>query len=73
MSIWRSLSDLERWAEGHYAHLMSYVRSVQHGTRHGASAKLSRYHEVLVPTSDQIQMEYRNCHGKTGVLEIAIS
>lgn len=71
MSIWRSLSHLERWAEGHYTHLTSYVKSVQHGTRHGAAAKLSRYHEVVVPTEQQVRLEYRNCHPRTGVLGIS--
>lgn len=71
MSIWRSLAHLERWAEGHFNHLASYVSSVKHAERYGAATRLSRYHEVLVPAAEQMVFEYRNCHGGTGLLMAA--
>lgn len=71
LSIWRSLSQLELWAESHFTHLDSYVGALQHGERHGAAGRFSRYHEVLVPDATQARFEYLNCHAATGVMATA--
>lgn len=68
MSVWHSLEHLERWAESHFNHLASYLGAVRHGQRFGVETQLSRYHEVIVPTAEQVTLEYRNCHEKTGLL-----
>lgn len=68
LSVWRSLAQLERWAETHHTHLESYVGSVRHAQHFGAATRFSRYHEVLVPTAQQARFEYRNCHPATGLL-----
>jgi len=68
LSLWRSLADLERWAEVQPTHLASYVGSVRHAERFGAATRFSRYHEVLVPAAQQARFEYRHCHAGTGVL-----
>lgn len=71
MSWWKSLADLERWAESHPTHLaifgavMNYLRKV------GAAAKLKLYHEVTVAAASEQYFEYCNCHSKTGMLRIA--
>lgn len=71
LSLWRSLEQLERWAEVHFNHLASYLGAVRHGQRFGAEARFSRYHEVVVPTAEQVTLEYRNCHEQTGLLSAA--
>lgn len=68
MSIWRSLIDLERWAESHPMHQAGHEASVRHAARFGTASQISRYHEVLVPSERQVRFEYRNCHRATGVL-----
>lgn len=68
MSVWHSLERLERWAEMHFNHVASYLGVVRHGQRFGAETKFSRYHEVIVPTAEQVTLEYRNCHEMTGLL-----
>lgn len=68
LSLWRSLEQLERWAEGHFNHLASFLGAVRHGQRFGAAARFSRYHEVIVPSAEQVLLEYRNCHETTGLL-----
>jgi aldoxime dehydratase len=70
-SIWLNLARLEHWAGSHWTHLASYASMTRHSMRFGAEMRLSRYHEVLVPATDQVVLEYRNCHRDTGLCAVA--
>jgi aldoxime dehydratase len=70
MSVWLNLARLEHWAGSHWTHLASYGSLAKHSARFGDEMRLSRYHEVLVPASDQVILEYRNCHAKTGLCSV---
>jgi aldoxime dehydratase len=68
MSYWRSLGDLEAWAESHATHVAifgSFMRMVQ---AMNFQLRLRLYHEVTVAKEDEQWFEYVNCHPKTGML-----
>lgn len=71
MSCWRSLADLERWAEHHPTHVaifgefMGIVRIMQ------GQLNLRLYHEVAVFAPDEQLYEYIGCHPRTGMLGAA--
>jgi aldoxime dehydratase len=71
MSWWRSLADLERWAESHATHLAIFGAANKYMTAAGADAKLKLYHEVTVAAASEQYFEYSNCHAKTGMLRAA--
>ncbi len=68
-SYWRSLADLEKWAEEHPSHLAIF------GTFHRVVAELDFQldlllsHEIYVVRPDEQSYEYVNCHAKTGLLK----
>lgn len=67
---WRSLDQLERWAEAHPTHLRIFV------TFMGVAAKLQKlrlYHEVSVFDGASQRYEYINCHPGTGLMRDAAS
>lgn len=66
---WRSLSDLERWAEAHPTHLRIFVTffRVVEGLE-----KLRLYHEVSVSDGKDQTFEYVNCHPNTGMMRDAV-
>jgi len=68
MSWWRSLEDLERWAESHPTHLAIFGAAMKYLGTMGPAAKLKLYHEVTVAASDEQHFEYFNCHPQTGML-----
>lgn len=72
MSWWRSLADLELWAESHPTHVAIFGAALTYLQRLGPSAKLKLYHEVTVVTAAQQHFEYFNCHPKTGMLRAAL-
>ena len=68
LSFWRSLADLERWAESHPTHVAifgTFMRIVQ---ELNFQLKLRVYHEVSVLKPDEQDYEYINCHARTGIL-----
>jgi aldoxime dehydratase len=68
LSLWRSLADLERWAESHPTHVAifgTFMRIVQELQ---FQLKLRVYHEVSVLQPDEQDYEYLNCHPRTGLL-----
>lgn len=68
LSFWRSLADLERWAESHPTHLAifgTFMRIVQ---ELNFQLKLRVYHEVSILKPDEQDYEYINCHARTGIL-----
>lgn len=71
MSWWRSLEDLENWAESHATHVAIFAAAMRHLSRLGPAAKLRLYHEVTVAGAEEQFFEYRNCHPQTGMLRVA--
>ena len=71
LSFWRSLGDLEKWAEVHPTHVaifgtfMTIVQELQF------QLALRLYHEVSVLAADEQEYEYINCHPATGLLGAA--
>lgn len=71
MSWWRSLDDLERWAESHPTHVSIFGAAMRHLSTLGPAAKLRLYHEVTVARAGDQRFEYLNCHPATGMLRVA--
>ncbi|MGA0611993.1 phenylacetaldoxime dehydratase family protein [Caldimonas sp. KR1-144] len=68
MSWWRSLADLERWAESHPTHVAIFGAAMKYLGTLGPAAKLKLYHEVTVAAADEQFFEYYDCHRQTGML-----
>lgn len=68
MSWWRSLADLERWAESQPTHLAIFAAAMKYLSTVGADAQLKVYHEVTVAAAAEQYFEYSNCHPATGML-----
>jgi len=69
MSWWRSLADLERWAESHPTHHAIFGAAMKYLGAMGPDAKLRLYHEVTVAAAHEQYFEYANCHPETGMLQ----
>lgn len=69
ISLWRSLSNLETWAESHPTHLSIYVTFMRLAKKF---KDLTLYHEVSVFDASNQYFEYINCHSRTGLLKGAI-
>lgn len=65
---WRSLGELERWAESHPTHLRIFVTFFRVVT---GLDKLRLYHEVSVSDGKDQMFEYINCHARTGMMRDA--
>ncbi len=67
VSLWRSLSNLEQWAESHHTHLQIFVTFNRLAKKF---KELVLYHEVSVfdANASAQHFEYINCHPKTGVM-----
>ncbi len=66
LSLWRSLADMEQWAEFHPTHIAifgTFMRVVQ---ALEFKLKLRLYHEVAVLAPDEQEYEYVNCHSGRG-------
>jgi aldoxime dehydratase len=68
VSHWRSLADLEQWAESHHTHLMIFVTFNRLAKKF---KNLKLYHEVSVLAPDAQHYEYINCHPGTGLMRAA--
>lgn len=64
-SLWRSLANLEHWAESHPTHLSIFVTFMKLAKNF---QDLTLYHEVSVFDASNQHFEYINCHPKTGVM-----
>lgn len=64
-SLWRSITDLEHWAESHHTHLQIFVTFNRLAKKF---KNLTLYHEVSVFDAANQYYEYINCHPKTGLL-----
>lgn len=65
VSHWRSLADMERWAESHPTHLNIFITFVQLAQN---VPSLRLYHEVSVFDASAQHYEYINCHPGTGLM-----
>jgi aldoxime dehydratase len=70
VSLWRSLRDLESWAESHPSHLQIFITFLRLSQKFH---DLTLYHEVGVFDSGAQYFEYINCHPKTGVMRAVAS
>lgn len=71
MSWWRSLAELEGWAESHPTHVAIFGAAMKYLSTLGPAAKLRLYHEVTVAAASEQFFEYANCHPATGMLKAA--
>ncbi|QYN36837.1 phenylacetaldoxime dehydratase family protein [Pseudonocardia sp. DSM 110487] len=65
---WRSLADLERWAESHPTHLAIFGAAMRYLSALGPAARLRLYHEVSVVAEGDAFFEYVDCMPGTGLL-----
>jgi aldoxime dehydratase len=72
MSWWRSLGDLEHWAESHTTHVAIFRAAMKYLSAMGSAAKLRLYHEVTVAAASEQHFEYYNCHPNTGMLRAVL-
>jgi aldoxime dehydratase len=65
---WRTMADLERWAESHLTHLAIFSSFGRLAAARRGALELRLYHEVAVATPDEQWFEYVDCHPSTGLL-----
>lgn len=63
-----SLKHLENWTHNHETHKAVFAAFLEMLKKHRFSVQLSLWHEVAVLTSNKLQLEYMNCHSKTGFI-----
>lgn len=68
-SYWRSLADLEAWAEHHPTHLEIFGTFNRVVVELEFQLDLRLSHEIYVVTADEQFYQYRNCHDQTGFLK----
>ncbi len=68
LSFWRSLADMERWAESHPTHVAIFGGFMRYVQALNFQLQLRVYHEVAVLKADEQRYEYINCHPRTGLL-----
>jgi hypothetical protein len=66
--FFRSLKDLETWAEKHKSHLAIYLGAIKHAKDFGPDRKLRTWHEVSVLKAGEARFEYLNCVPRTGAV-----
>jgi len=67
-AIFRSLADLEDWAQHHPTHLAIFGTFMREMAPLGDAMQLRLWHEVMVLPSEAQSFEYINCHDRTGLL-----
>lgn len=68
MSWWRSLQDLETWAESHPTHVAIFRAALKYLSTMGVNARLRLSHEVTITEAGQQDFRYLGCHNRTGML-----
>ena len=68
LSFWRSLSDMERWAESHPKHVSIFGGFMRYVQALNFDLKLRLHHEVAVLAPEDQLYEYINCHPRTGLM-----
>lgn len=66
--FFRSLGDLENWAERHPSHKAIYLGAIKHANTFGPERKMRTWHEVSVLKAGEARFEYVNCTPNTGVI-----
>ncbi|KAH6719404.1 heme-containing dehydratase protein [Leptodontidium sp. MPI-SDFR-AT-0119] len=66
--FFRSLGDLENWAEKHPSHKAIYLGAIKHAKFFGESRKFRTWHEVSVLKRGDATFEYVNCLPRTGAI-----
>ena len=73
LAYFRSLEDLERWAQSHPTHLAIFDNFVAMASALEAPPNLRLWHEVAVLEAAGQRFEYVNCHPQTGLLPLALA
>ncbi len=73
LSHWRSLEDMEAWAEHHPTHLAIFGTFMKTVQELEFKLDLRLYHEVSVVGASQQFYEYINCHPATGLMNAITS
>lgn len=68
VSFFLSLKHLEDWTHHHPTHITLFGTFAEMLRKHNLSVQLSLWHEVSVLQSDEVELEYINCHSDTGLL-----
>lgn len=68
LAYFRTIGELETWAEHHPTHLAIFNTFLDIAPRHGPDLQLRLWHEVSVLPSDRQFGEYVNCAPGTGLL-----
>ncbi len=71
MGWWRSMADLDSWAESHPTHVAIFGAAMRYLTTMGPAARLRLYHEITVAAAEEQSFVYLNCHDRTGMLRAA--
>ena len=72
LSWWRSLEDLDTWAESHPTHLAIFGAAMRYLSTMGPAANLRLFHEVTVPDDGEAVFTYLDCHDRTGMLRAVV-
>ncbi|KAH8800891.1 heme-containing dehydratase protein [Xylogone sp. PMI_703] len=67
--FFRSLGELETWAERHKSHLAIYLGAIKHAKEFGAARKFRTWHEVSILKAGEASFEYVNCLPYTGAIQ----
>lgn len=68
VGIFRSLADLERWAEDHATHKAIHGEAFRQLKLYKEHRELRTWHEVFVLAAEDQRFEYLSCHPHTGLL-----
>ncbi|MBN9790008.1 phenylacetaldoxime dehydratase [Pseudonocardia sp. TMWB2A] len=68
LSWWRSMAELDTWAESHPTHLAIFRAAMRYLSTMGPAANLRLHHEVTVAEGDDTEFVYVGCHDRTGLL-----
>lgn len=66
MAYFRTLTDLEGWAEHHPTHLKIFNTFLALAPKHGPNLQLRLWHEVSVLPASECRAEYVRCRAGTG-------
>ncbi len=68
VSFFLSMQHLEKWTHEHPTHIALFGTFAEMLKRHNFTVDLSLWHEVSVLQTEEVSLEYINCHPKTGFL-----
>lgn len=68
LAYFTSLGDLERWTHTHPTHKAIYGTFYEMLKRYDYSTELFLWHEVSVVQPEDLELNYINCHPKTGFM-----